>query len=150
MDIRLLLGKQLKDDDVVELLDYMDVRVIYDFDRSHENMPDVYWAEGKEYGLTLRFNELQNLDTIFVYLRASDDNQPASAEFLEGLLLFDSLAEAEEHAQQRNLPFKKGNRPANLPPQGEWIRLEYPARRMHYEFREGELHLVTISAAEAD
>jgi hypothetical protein len=34
-----LLGKHLKDDDVVEVLEWADAEVVYDFDRTHENMP---------------------------------------------------------------------------------------------------------------
>jgi len=38
------IGKRLKDDDVINILDRGQVEVVYDFDRSHENIPDRYWA----------------------------------------------------------------------------------------------------------
>ena len=45
MNLGDLLGRMLKDDDVLEVLEAYEVEtVVYDFDRNHENMEDVYWA----------------------------------------------------------------------------------------------------------
>jgi len=38
MEFRQLRGKLMKDDDVIEVLEHYDMRVIYDFDRTHGNM----------------------------------------------------------------------------------------------------------------
>jgi hypothetical protein len=38
-----LLGKSLKDDDVIDILDDMEIDVIYDFDRLHEGQPHTGW-----------------------------------------------------------------------------------------------------------
>ena len=35
-----VLGKSLKDDDVIDILDDMEMDVIYDFDRLHEGQPE--------------------------------------------------------------------------------------------------------------
>jgi len=50
MDFESLLGRQLKDDEVVEVLEARDMQVVYDFDRTHENLEDVYWAAAQASG----------------------------------------------------------------------------------------------------
>ena len=37
-----LLGKKLKDDDILDVLEDYEIEVVYDFDRSHENIEDIY------------------------------------------------------------------------------------------------------------
>ena len=39
-----LLGLHLKDDRVIDILETYNMQVIYDFDRDHENIADIYWA----------------------------------------------------------------------------------------------------------
>ena len=62
-----LFGMSLKDDDVIDILDDMEMDVIYDFDRLHEGQPDKYWAAAQTAGIQLRFDEAQILDTIFLH-----------------------------------------------------------------------------------
>jgi hypothetical protein len=50
MNFLALLGKKLKDDDVIELFERAHIHVVCDFDRSHENVPDRYWAAAKKEG----------------------------------------------------------------------------------------------------
>ena len=38
--------KRIKDE-VIEILEGLDMEVIYEFDRLHENTPDIYWAASK-------------------------------------------------------------------------------------------------------
>ena len=65
MDLESLLGRQLKDDEVVEVLDAQDMQVVYDFDRSHENLEDVYWAAAQASGFQFRFDQDQNWTLCF-------------------------------------------------------------------------------------
>jgi hypothetical protein len=65
MKMSSLLGKKLKEDIIMELLESHEIQVIYDFDRTHENIPDAYWAGFKQAGFQLHFNNNQILDTIF-------------------------------------------------------------------------------------
>ncbi|WPH17312.1 hypothetical protein [Variovorax paradoxus] len=65
MDFESLLGRQLKDDAVVEVLDAHDMQVVYDFDRSHENLEDVYWAAAQASGFQFRFDQDQKLDVVY-------------------------------------------------------------------------------------
>ncbi|NYF20784.1 hypothetical protein HDC36_002245 [Xanthomonas sp. JAI131] len=49
-----LLGKSLKDEEIIDILEQFDVDVVYSFDRIHENTPDVYWAAIKSAGFQRR------------------------------------------------------------------------------------------------
>jgi len=42
--------------------------VTYDFDRTHENIGDLYWAACAEAGFQFRFNKDKVLDVIFCYI----------------------------------------------------------------------------------
>jgi hypothetical protein len=148
MEILPLLRKRLKDDGIVERLDDWDVEVIYDFDRTHENIEDVYWAQAKDLGITMRFDQTQTLNTVFIYLKPIDGHTPFSPSNLEDVHAFNTVSEVEQHAVERGIAFRKSFRPDGLPPAGEWIRLEYPQHRVHYDFREGDLHILTISSVD--
>jgi hypothetical protein len=147
MEILPLLRKHLKDDAIIEILEQMDARIVYDFDRSHENIPDVYWAEAKDHGITMRFDANQRLDTVFVYVRPTEEHQPADLALLADVTAFSSASDVEAYAIGHGTHFKIGSRPAALPPPSNWVRLDYGNHRVHYEFREGELHIITISSA---
>jgi hypothetical protein len=57
MRFETFLGKHLKDDDVIEVLEIHSMKVWYDFDRSHEGLEDIYWSEAPASGFIFRFNE---------------------------------------------------------------------------------------------
>jgi hypothetical protein len=141
-----LLGKALKDDDIMELLEMMDVAVVYDFDRLHENLPDVYWAKATAHGITMRFDQEQRLDVVFIYLKAIEGQTPIERSELEDVVPFGSVAEVEAYAGERHIAWSKGLRPAGWSPPGDWIRLERERYRVHYDFREGELYVITVCA----
>ena len=146
MKILPLLRKHLKDDEIVEMLEHLDAEVIYDFDRSNENMPDAYWAKAKEHGITLRFDQNQTLDVVFVYVRPIEEHQAVNPSWIEDVVLFDSDSEVQTYAADHGIRLKTGSRPATLPPPGTWVRLDYDHHRVHYDFRGGMLHIVTISS----
>ncbi len=56
----------MKDDDTLEVLERYDITVTYDFDRTHENIDDMYWAASKDGGFQFRFNKEQKLDVVFL------------------------------------------------------------------------------------
>ncbi len=64
-----LLGKLLKDDEVVAVLEQADMEVIYDFDRLHENTPDKYWAESKKHGYNCGLTLIRSSTLFFYTLR---------------------------------------------------------------------------------
>jgi hypothetical protein len=148
MEILPLLRKRLKDDEIIELLEWIDAKVIYDFDRSHENMPDVYWATGREHGITLRFDESQILHTVFIYMQPGEEHEAADRSLFADIAFFGSASEVQTHAADHGIRVATGSRPAVLPPAGSWVRLDYDHHRVHYDFGGGTLSIVTISTVD--
>ena len=136
-----LIGKHLKDDDVIELLEDFDAVVIYDFDRLHENMPDVYWAACKRQGIQFRFDANQVLDTVFLYLENREEFDPIGPADIEDIQLFAGGADVEAHCAATGAEFKKGG-----PSDGtkSWARIDSPDKSIHYEFVDGGLSMVTV------
>ena len=61
-----LLGSELKSDFLCDLFETYDVQVVYEYDRTHENLADVYRAEIPDLGLQFVFDEGQLLQTLFM------------------------------------------------------------------------------------
>ena len=141
-----LLGKQLKDDEVIDLLDCLDMEVIYDFDKLREGQPDKYWASSKEAGIQLRFDAAQALDAVFFYI-ATGDGFTAFSQSDCDVPLFASIAEAQAFGDAQHLQLTNG-RADFLGVPREWVRLGFPAYASHYEFHGGRLALVTITRSD--
>lgn len=138
-----LLSQPLKSDEVIDLLELHDVKVVYDFDRLHEDTPDVYWASCQDAGFELRFDEAQQLDTIFMYAMPRDDFQPIDPDHA-GVPFHPSFAEAQAAFEADGIPFSTSE-------SGEgWIKGDFDTHAVHYEFDEdGALSLVTVMAVDA-
>lgn len=139
-----LLGKQLKDDEVVEVLEFHEIEVIYDFDRTHENIEDVYWAGAKTHGFQLRFNERQVLDTIFCYIAPSEGFTSISPELI-GVPLYETFDAAEEAIKSMGCTFLASDASKGPKFNKWWIRADVEGVRRHYQFRDGLLFRVTLS-----
>src|SRR5690349_2861587 len=138
-----LLGKPLKDDDVIDILDGMEMKVIYDFDRLHEGQPDKYWAASREAGIQLRFDEAQTLETMFLYIQP-DEGFAAFGKRDSDIPLFTTAVEVQAFGEGQRLQVSKG-RADFLGVSRDWIRLGFGAYSVHYEFRAGNLTRVTVS-----
>lgn len=141
-----LLGKPLKDDDVINILEDMEMDVIYDFDRLHEGQPDKYWAAAQEAGIQLRFDEAQTLDTIFLNV-TPDEGFAAFAQRDSDVPVFTTAAEVQAFGEAQHLQVAKGSADF-LGVSRDWIRLGFGAYSVHYEFRAGSLARVTVSRNE--
>ena len=133
-----LLGKQLKSDDVIDVLECDDLEVIYDFDRLHENQPDVYWVASKAEGVQMRFNEDQALDTLFFYIQPDEGFSPCDPGSL-GVPVFDSRDSARTYAAQSGLPVIEGEADF-LGVYRTWIKIDFGSHLHHSEFRGETLH----------
>jgi len=138
-----LLGKPLKSDELLDLFETHDVEVVYEYDRTHENLPDEYWGKCKDLGVQFVFDELQFLKFIYIHLTDADGFDPAdlSASDIE---VFASKLDARSHAQKKGVPVVEG-RATFLGAERDWIRLEFSKHSIHYEFRAGILALVTVT-----
>ena len=146
MNVSELLGRPLKDDEVIDLLEMWDMEVIYEFDRTHENLPDAYWAANKEQGIQLRFDEHQVLKTIFIYQKEVDGFSPADPSFT-GVSPFPSIEAVRAHTKEKEIATTEGKAEWLGEPR-EWIRLEFSDSTIHYEFRNRELGLITLQKSE--
>ena len=133
-----LLGKQLKSDDVIDVLECNDLDVIYAFDRLHENQPDEYWVASKAEGVQMRFNEDQVLDTLFFYIQPDEGFSPCDPDSL-GVPVFDSRDSARTCASQSGLPVTEGEVDF-LGVHRKWIKIDFGSHLHHSEFRGEKLH----------
>jgi hypothetical protein len=134
-----LIGQPLKGDDVIELLEDFDMTVVYDFDRLHENTDDCYWSEAKAEGFQFRFDQEQRLDVVFLYVRARHGFAAIDTSDLD-VLVFDSPAAARLEFERTGAAIKAGD---------GWIKAQYGNHWRHYEFRDGGLSMITLSAVAA-
>lgn len=72
IDPRALIGKQLKDDIILEIIEDNELKVWYDIDTTHENIPDAYWVQDFEHGFALKCDETQRVVCCFIYLREDE------------------------------------------------------------------------------
>jgi hypothetical protein len=143
------LGRKLKDDEVLELLEHHAMEVVYRFDRLHENSPDQYTAAARNAGFELCFDETQVLQTIFCHAEprggfAAVDRSIVGAPF------FESLSVAKAGAVNRGVSFKHNDEVEFLGRHLGWVSFELGKRRLHYEYSLGALSLVTLSLARED
>ncbi|WP_269532849.1 hypothetical protein [Chitinimonas sp. BJYL2] len=143
MNLLYLLNLALKSDEVIEVLEDYNITVVYDFDRFRENSPDLYWASSADAGFELRFNERQVLDTIFMYASPRHSfNSVASG--IEGVPCFNSFEAATEGFKRMGIAYEAA------PEGNDWIKGDFNAYQVHYEFcHDGALGLVTIMATNA-
>ena len=136
-----LLGKQLKSDEVIDVLECDDLEVIYSFDRLHENQPDEYWVASKAEGVQMRFNEDQVLDTLFFYIQPDEGFSMCDSDSL-GVPVFDSRDSARTYATQSGLPVIEGE--VNfLGVHRKWIKIDFGSHLHHSEFRGEKLHVMS-------
>jgi hypothetical protein len=140
-----LLGKRLKDDEIIDFLESAEMEVVYDFDRLHENQPDKYWATAKDRGVQFGFDADQSLELIFLYAVPAEDFSAVDRSESD-VPFFSTVAEAEMYAAQEKAGVTKGEAEF-LRSRRHWVRLACPNHSLHYEFREGFLTLVTVSKA---
>jgi hypothetical protein len=145
MNLSKLLGLKLKDEEMLDVLEHHDIReVLYDFDRTHENMPDAYWAGSKNEGFLLRFDEHQVCDVVFCYIQPAEGYSKIDPQII-GVATHASFAAAEQVCKQRHLRYSV----ARAEMQGSWLRIEDGPFLTHLQFGNGALDRVTLSAHNA-
>lgn len=145
MSLASLLQLHLKDDEVIEILETYEMSVTYQFDRSHENMPDVYWAPARRAGFQLRFNEQQILDTIFCYLAAKEGFDVIERKLI-GVPVYETFAEAERACKKEGLAYKTSDSKKGPKYHQAWLRIDSPEIKRHYQFKDKRIAMVTLMA----
>ena len=145
MNLVALLGSGMKSDEVLEILEHFELTVIYDFDRTHENMDDLYWASAKSAGFELRFNAHQILDTIFLYAQVRDGFSPIDRT-IAAVPFFATFDDANTALRAQGLDFRTSPGEMGSPGYKWWIKANHGTHTVHYQYnREGELAVVTVS-----
>jgi hypothetical protein len=136
-----LLGETLKSDEIVDILECYDTDVVYDFDRTHENMPDAYRAACTSQGFQFCFDADQKLKTIFIYLENREGFEPIQITEIEDIQIFSDVASVEAHCISAGKECKKG---AIAGRNQSWARIDTADSSIHYEFLEGRLGMITV------
>jgi hypothetical protein len=145
MPFTYLLGAHLKSDPVLELLEMYDVEVVYAFDRTHENMPDQYWAGSKEQGFLLRFSEVQVLDTVFLYLTSREGYSAINRLEIDAPI-YDMFERAQEAFQSGSIRYCHSGQVAGARERW-WIKCATEWGTAHYQYGgEGQLLMITLSS----
>jgi len=140
-----LLEKHLKDDEIIEVLENFDIDVIYDFDRLHEGMDDVYWATSTAEGFQFRFDEDQVLDTIFLYIEARDGFTPIARNEID-VPVFETFDAALRECSRKGISFKQSQGDPGTEMYKLWIKLDLYTHTVHYQFNEGALCMITLGS----
>jgi hypothetical protein len=142
-----LLGVDLKCDFLCDLFETYDVQVVYDYDRTHENMPDKYHAKIPDLGLEFIFDETKILATLFVVPVEIKSFNPFSDAY-NGINKFRSKDEAINYAIKYGLKYKIGNSDF-MGENKDWISFKYNGYSIHYEFTNSELRMITLQSNDA-
>jgi len=137
-----LLRMPLKSDFFNDLFETYDFSVSYEYDRTHENMPDEYHAEFPGLGLRFVFNASQCLKTLFVKPIPIDSFNPL-APLGDVIEIFAAKADAINFASTQEIKISEGQAEF-LGESRDWIRFEYHEYSVHYEFVNSELRLITF------
>lgn len=139
-----LLGEALKSDLMLDALETYDVQVIYEYDRTHENLPDEYYAACHDLGLALRFDQDQKLQDIYLYLAEAEGFSVANLDDTD-IQVFDSKPKVRAYGEKNGIQLSEGVADF-MGEEHDWIRLDDADHTIHYDFREGFLSLITVSA----
>lgn len=148
MDLIDYLGRRLKDDAVIALLERYDTDVIYHFDRLRENTQDRYTAAIREAGVELGFDLAQTLTTVFCYVEPRDGFSAVDVASI-GVALYGSITQAKAGAVQLAGTFSHRDGVEFQGRRRGWVSFELAGRIVHYEFSADRLSLVTLSLPKA-
>jgi len=140
-----LIGQHLKGNEHLEMLELRDVDVIYEYDRTHEGMEDVYWAACREEGFQFRFDENQKLDVVFLYIEESEDFTSIDRSIID-VDVFNTFLEAKDSFEKSGVAYQ--NSPSEDPEDAwyqRWIKANHENYTAHYEFRDKILFRITLS-----
>ncbi len=105
------------------------MEVNYEFDRSHENIPDSYWVKSEEEGVQMTFDERQQVKTIFLHVIEDEGFSPANLTESD-IDIFSTKNEAAAYASKNHITTSEGQ--AELfGVERDWIRFEHAEYNVH-------------------
>ena len=138
-----LVGNTLKSYFICDLFETYDVNVIYEFDRTHENIADNYRAGLPELGLEFLFNEHQKLIAIFIKLAVVSSYNPFNVYDERVDLCNLKTPELVNNVNLEAINKSVGNSKF-LGKEISWIKFQYEGYSIHYQFEVFELQMITI------
>jgi len=141
-----LLGTPLKSDFLFDLLETYGVQVVYEYDRTHENLPDEYHAEIPNLGLQFVFDQNQMLRTLFMTPMEITTFNPFEDD--ERVRMFASKSKARQHARENDVPTSEGEADF-MGEHRDWIRFEGATYSVHYEYVDSALKMITLQTTNA-
>lgn len=137
------LGKDLKSDEMIDLLQTRELEVIYDFDRFHEGAPDEYSITDAAAGFQMSLDENQKVRTVFCYMSAEDGISAVDREII-GVPVLNSIDDVRRASDTMECEFSSNEGIAFLGRILSWAKLTFGARAWHYEFESGALRKITL------
>lgn len=140
-----IIGEHLKSDFLCDLFETYDVEVIYEYDRTHENLKDEYHAEVEKLGLEFLFNKEQKVIALFMENSDHDGFNPFEPPDPR-IVSFESRKGAENYANENNIKYeshkeKKDSFFGVIP---DWVKFYFNEYSIHYEFNKNGIAKVTI------
>ena len=137
------LGKQLKSEEVVDLIEANGLEVVYEIDRLREGAPDSYHVSDKSAGFEILFDETQRARTIFCHVIA-EDGFSAVDPAVVGVPFLYSIAEVEATGRAMECEFSRKEGIEFLGRELSWAKLTFGTRAWHYEFENAALRKITL------
>lgn len=137
------LGKQLKSEEVVDLIEANGLEVVYEIDRLREGAPDSYHVSDKSTGFQMLFDESQRVQTIFCYAQP-EGGFSAIEPAIVGVPFLHSIAEVEATGRTMECEFSSKEGIEFLGRELSWAKLTFGARAWHYEFENAALRKITL------
>ena len=137
------LGKDLKSDEMIDLLQAHDLEVIYSFDRFHEGSPDEYNITDAAAGFQMRLDENQKVRTVFCYMGAEGGISAVDREII-GVPILNSISDVRRASDTMECEFSSNEGIEFLGRVLSWAKLTFGARAWHYEFEGGALRKITL------
>lgn len=144
MNFAALLGMKLKEDDVIDVLEVHDMTVIYEFDRTHENIGDFYWSTSQSDGFQFRFDKDQVLDVIFLYITANEGFEPIDCSTLD-FRIYNTFDEAKNSFDAEGIPYQQSAGNVGSSTYKWWIKGDFGSYTRHYQYKNDSLLMVTLS-----
>ncbi len=130
-----LIDQPLKSPEVVDVLECHDMEVVYDFDRLFEGTEDRYHSSSTQGGFEFVFDSAQRLATVFLYITPSSGIAAIDAGSLD-VPVYASVDAARHDFERGGGPIKQGD---------GWIKTLEGRIWRHYEFRDGNLSMITLT-----
>jgi hypothetical protein len=140
-----ILGESLKNAFLIDLFEIYDVDVIYEYDRTYENIEDEYRAEIPEMGLGFIFDSSQRLTTLFMKIVEHSGYNPFEGDDPRKVS-FSSAPGAMRYAKEKSIDavHQEAKTDSFFGDVPEWVKFNFQSYSIHYQFSDYGVHLVTL------